>query len=219
MKRRTIALIVEGQGEEASLPALVARYFHHRGFDDFAPHPEPICTKTCTRIKGDYDRRDKRGIEFFIAQALRAQCDGILVLLDGDDECLSRSRDRRPALGVELLARARKVAGNTPVSVVVANRQYEGWFIAAWPTIQPELEDPSGLEVSEKERLEVEKRAGWAGKLEALLGRKYNKRLDHPVLSRHLPFDGEALRFAPSYHKLLHELDRLVRVIRKREAA
>ena len=48
----------------------------------------------------------------------------ILVLLDSDDDC--------PAtLGPELLRRARWQRGDIPISVVLAHREYEAWFLAA----------------------------------------------------------------------------------------
>ena len=48
----------------------------------------------------------------------------ILVLLDADNDC--------PAtFGPDILARAQKVAPHREVSVVLANREFEAWFLAA----------------------------------------------------------------------------------------
>ena len=47
-----------------------------------------------------------------------------MVLLDADDDCPAQ-------LGPQILERARRVVPHRSVSVVLANREYEGWFLAA----------------------------------------------------------------------------------------
>ena len=59
------------------------------------------------------------------AAALRVDtAGGVLVLLDADDDCPA-------ALGPALLERARAARSDVPISVVLANREFEAWFIAA----------------------------------------------------------------------------------------
>ena len=53
---------------------------------------------------------------------------GVLVLLDADDDCPA-------ALGSALLARARVARPDVPACVVLANREFEAWFIAAAPSL------------------------------------------------------------------------------------
>ena len=53
---------------------------------------------------------------------------GVLVLFDSDDDC--------PAtLAPKLLERAKKVCADLPVRVVMANREYESWFLASASSI------------------------------------------------------------------------------------
>jgi hypothetical protein len=53
-----------------------------------------------------------------------ADCIGILILLDADD-------DAACTMGPQLLTWARSEAGETPCEVVLANREYEAWFLAS----------------------------------------------------------------------------------------
>jgi hypothetical protein len=69
------------------------------------------------------------GIERAVAAAaLRVpQRGGVLVLLDADDDCPAE-------YGPALLARARAARPDKKVSVVLANREFEAWFLAAAPS-------------------------------------------------------------------------------------
>jgi hypothetical protein len=64
------------------------------------------------------------------AMALRVSptAGGVLVLIDADDDCPAH-------LGPALLARAREARSDVPVSVVLANREFEAWFLAAAPSL------------------------------------------------------------------------------------
>jgi hypothetical protein len=53
---------------------------------------------------------------------------GILVLLDADDDCPAKC-------GIQLLHRARGARSDKRVAVVLANREYEAWFLAAAPSL------------------------------------------------------------------------------------
>jgi hypothetical protein len=53
---------------------------------------------------------------------------GILVLIDADDDC--------PATcGPQLLQRAQGARSDKRIAVVLANREYEAWFLAAAPSL------------------------------------------------------------------------------------
>jgi hypothetical protein len=53
---------------------------------------------------------------------------GILVVLDADDDCPAH-------LGPDLLARARAMRADKRIAVVLANREFEAWFLAAAPSL------------------------------------------------------------------------------------
>lgn len=115
-----VASIVEGDGEVAAVPILLRRLAEWRT-------PEH-CPDVLTPIRVRRDRFLNRDDEFrrhLLLAAAKCGNDGwILVLLDADD-------DRPATLGPVILQRARACVPHRPVSVVLANREYEAWFIAA----------------------------------------------------------------------------------------
>jgi hypothetical protein len=61
---------------------------------------------------------------------------GVLVLLDADDDCPAE-------YGPLLLARAQAARPDKQVSVVLANREFEAWFLAAAPSLAGQFGFPS----------------------------------------------------------------------------
>jgi hypothetical protein len=114
---RAIATIVEGHAEVESVPVLLRRIFAQRGVSD-------IEVARPFRIKRN--RLVKEGeLERAISQSIRDRdgVAGIMVLIDSDDDCPAE-------LGVQLLERAKKTT-SMPVSVVLAQREFECWFLGA----------------------------------------------------------------------------------------
>lgn len=66
---------------------------------------------------------------------LRPECDGIIVLFDGDDDCPAE-------LGPQVQAWARSEAAHVPCAVAIAHREYEAWFLAAMEPAFPIPEAP-----------------------------------------------------------------------------
>jgi len=115
-----ISSIVEGEGEVQALPVLLRRMVAEFGGGAYADILKPI------RVRKD--RFINKGDDFkkFLLLAA-AQVDGegmVLVVLDADDDC--------PVELARLIhERALQVIPGTKISVVIANREYESWFIAA----------------------------------------------------------------------------------------
>jgi hypothetical protein len=63
-----------------------------------------------------------------------------LVLLDADDDCPAE-------LGPGLLGRARMAQAALPVSIVLANREFEAWFLAGAPSLSGQRGLAPGLQV------------------------------------------------------------------------
>ena len=116
----TVAAIVEGHGEVAALPALLRRLQQHYRPGAHVHVPAPI------RVPRDrFINREEEFRRHLLLAAAKCGDEGwILVLLDADDDCPAE-------LGASLLARARAGVPHRRVSVVLANREYEAWFIAA----------------------------------------------------------------------------------------
>lgn len=111
--------IVEGHGEVEAVPALLRRVAA-------ALDPaRPIEVRRPLRVHRDRVVKDGE-LERYVELAVRsADGDGaVLVLLDADDDC--------PAtLGPWLLRRAKAVRPHAAMAVVLANREFEAWLLAA----------------------------------------------------------------------------------------
>ena len=115
-----VASIVEGDGEVAALPVLLRRLGEWRTPAVGAQVLPPI------RVYKDrfLNRPDEFSRHLLLAAAKCGDAGWILILLDADDDC--------PAVkGAEILGRAKIIVPHRRVGVVLANREYEAWFIAA----------------------------------------------------------------------------------------
>lgn len=115
-----VASIVEGDGEVAALPILLRRLSYWRGVTDGVEILPPI------RVYKD--RFLNRPVEFSRHLELAARKCGdagwILILFDADDDCPT-------VKGAEVLTRARATIPHRRIAAVLANREFEAWFIAA----------------------------------------------------------------------------------------
>lgn len=189
-----VACIVEGHGEVAALPLLLRRIAQWRTGD---------WVNVGTPIRVHRDKFLNRQEEFERHLRLAgAQCgdDGwVLVLLDADDIC--------PAtLGPATLRRAELVIPHRRVSVVLANREFEAWYIGAAAS----LSGHRGLTIT-PEDLAVDPEAprdakGWLGRR---MGRTYGETIDQPafaaVMDLQEPFDR-----CRSFRKLCADWDRMM---------
>lgn len=115
-----LASIVEGDGEVLSLPILARRLNEW--------HPSQRYVEALTPIKVKRDRFLNREDEFrkyVLLATSKCGVDGwLLVLLDADDDCPA-------SLGANVMRRINEITTHPRVSVVIANREYEAWFIAS----------------------------------------------------------------------------------------
>jgi hypothetical protein len=120
----TVVSIVEGDGEVMALPVLLRRLCEWT-----TPQVQPLIASPIRVRRDRFVQRDEEFRRFMLLAAAKCGTDGwILLLLDADDDC--------PAtFGPALLERARSIVGHQRISVVLANREYEAWFIAAAPSL------------------------------------------------------------------------------------
>ena len=170
-----------------------------------------INAKGSGRLKADYDRMRHIGIEHYVSAALGYRPDAIVVVLDADDECLARGSGN--GLGPELLGRARAVANNTPLAVVVANREYEAWFLASLTSIRTEGLLPKHTRLPNP--LAPERPRDCKGLIAQLLDCPYEETVHQLALTRGVTFSPRAKFRSPSYGKLLRDLERLVKAARR----
>lgn len=114
-----LACIVEGDGEVEAVPVAIRRIVQEIQSALALKIHHPIRVPKTKLVKpGELER----SVELAARRAGRGGA--ILVVLDSDDDC--------PAtLGPELLARARTVRSDLPISVVLAKREFEAWFLAS----------------------------------------------------------------------------------------
>lgn len=215
MSTKRIIPIVEGHGEERAVPVLLRRWLRFRNFDRHFEVPErAINAKGSGRLKAAFVRERHVGIEHYIEAALRNHPDAILVVLDADDEC--EGRTTRPQLGPELLARAKEVASTVPVAVVVANREYEAWFLAALRSLRARgFLPPRG---DTPDPVDAEMLRDCKSRIGKLMGCAYEETVHQLELTHSLGFSQGLCSRSPSYAKLLRDLDRLTREARRRSS-
>ncbi|MBI3687069.1 MAG: DUF4276 family protein [Actinobacteria bacterium] len=117
----TIATVVEGHGEVAALPVLLRRMAAEIAPTLWVEVPLPYRVGRQAVIRPG-------GLERVLGAVAEQAGAGVVVLLDADDDC--------PAtLGPELAQRARRARPDLPVAPILANREFEAWFLAAAPSL------------------------------------------------------------------------------------
>jgi hypothetical protein len=190
----TIKCIVEGHGENEAVPELLRRIGQ-----DHAPHllilsPQPI-RQTRSRLlrEGELER-----CVTLAARQLTTQ-GGILILIDSDDDCPA-------SIGPALLARAQKVVGHRSISVNLAHREFESWFLAAAPSLANAPGFPSSIPpVPDPERIR-----GAKERITDLMiaDRVYREAVDQKRLAR--IFDMGMAERSASFRRFRREVIRLI---------
>lgn len=186
-----IASIVEGDGEVAALPILLRRLRDElMPGDRFAVPLPPI------RVHRDrfLNRDDEFRKQLLLAAAKSGEQGWILVVLDADDDC--------PAtLAAELCERAKQYVSHRRLSVVMANREYEAWFIAAARS----LDGHRGFRCPKGDLVDAEiprDAKGWVR--QHMQGGTYSEVLDQPAFTARFDLR-QALDNSRSFRKLCKE--------------
>lgn len=190
----TIASIVEGDGEVVALPKVLFRLARQLSIWHLRV-PTPMRVPR-GKLVGE------GGIEKAVsAMAQRVGVSGgVLVLLDADDDC--------PAiLGPALLKRAQETRPDMPISVVLANREFEAWFLAAASSLagnhgfQRDLSPPRNPEM-------IRGAKEWLTRHRSE-GQPYKPTVDQAALAS--VFDLEAARHrSPSFDKFCRDAQALL---------
>ena len=188
-----VVAIVEGDGEVAALPVLLRRMGEWRT-------PE-ACTQILPPIRVRRDRflnRDEDFRKFLLLASGKCGDDGwILILLDADDDCPAE-------LGPQILERARRYVPHRRLSVVLANREYEAWFVAAAES----LHGRSRFAFDATEAIEAEAPRDAKGWIKArMASRAYGETTDQPAFSAAMDLQ-QAFERSRSFRKLCAEWTR-----------
>lgn len=184
-----IASIVEGDGEVSALPVLLRR------LSDWLPardYPQPLPP---IRVRRDrfLNREDEFRKQLLLAAAKCGDRGWILVVLDADDDC--------PAtLAASVYQRAQQHVGHRRLSVVIANHEFEAWFIAAARS----LDGHRGFRVPE-EVVDAEVPRDAKGWLRShMAGGTYSPLLDQPAFAAAIDLQ-QAFDNSRSFRKLCKE--------------
>lgn len=216
MAKYRIVPIVEGHGEVAAAPVLLSRWLQFRRYRNVEVDVAgSVRAAGQGAIKVAHDGESELGVEYYIEIALRRRPDVILVLLEVDEDCPRE-------LGSALLARARAmVPADYPIGVVVARREYEAWFLAAFAAggfRQSLAERGFRLERQSLPRgMDVEEVADCKSRIAGLIGlKKYEETVYQPQLTAILPYAPGMTQRSRSFRKLLKELHQLLMQARRR---
>ena len=115
-----VGLVVEGAGDVKALPILLRAHLQTNGeFRDVLGKPVALHGRTKAFATN--------GIEGYVAAASRPGCVGVLVVLDGEGDCVAEA-------GPLLRDRADKASG-VLVRVALADRDFEDWLHASAETL------------------------------------------------------------------------------------
>lgn len=190
-----VASIVEGDGEVAALPLLLRR------LTDWLAPGHYLDVQTPIRVRRDsFLNRDNEFRRHLLLAAAKCGNDGrILVLLDSDDNCPA-------ALGANILHRAQEYVPHRPISVVLANREYEAWFIAAAQS----LDGCRGFAFDPNDTTDPEFPRDAKGWIRAhMTNRSYGETTDQPAFTALMDLQ-QAFDRSRSFRKLCRELGRHV---------
>ena len=165
-----VVAIVEGDGEVAALPVLLRRLNDWLTPGRFVQVPTPI------RVRRErfLNRDDEFRRHLLFAAAKCGDQGWILILLDADDDCPA---DQGPGI----LQKAQQLIPHRRISVVLANREYEAWFIAGARS----LSGKRGFRMDDAEEIvdaETPRDAkGWLKR--HMASRSYGETTDQPAFS------------------------------------
>lgn len=190
----TLASVVEGHGEVQALPVLVRRLADRfrPGVAVDAPTPFRL-PRGKFRVVGELERAVAVAARKVIAGG------GVLILVDADDDCPVE-------FAAELRSRCEPAAGGGPAAFVVAQREFEAWFLASLPSLSshPDV-SPSARHAGDCESVRDAK-----GRLQGQMmpGVKYSETRHQPAFSALMDLDLAA--GCRSFRKLMVDVEHLL---------
>jgi hypothetical protein len=185
-----VGLVVEGHGDFKAAPILFRRIGYDIDTNVVLDIQQPIRRLRSSLVNKDGEL--ERAVEL---AALKARPHGgVFVILDSDDDCPAE-------LAPNLLVRAERAGMGLPVSVILPQREFEGWFLAAAESLRGQRGLPADLaRPVDPEAIRGAK--GWLR--EHMHGRAYSETIDQPALTA--IFDLKQARSANSFDKCYRDL-------------
>lgn len=196
MTRLRIVPIVEGHGENNSIRPLLQRIWSELLGGDYVDVIKPIRWSRGRLVQGSELGRAVDLAALKLREARPEERGMVLILVDADE-------DLPCELGPGLLKEAQERRSDVDLCCVVANVEYETWFIAAADSLGEYLElaeteipqDPEG------------QKAGKAWVQKRFRGVKYSETVDQPAMTMRMDLS-LCRRRSPSFDKLCRELEK-----------
>jgi hypothetical protein len=195
-----IAAIVEGHGECEAVPVLIRRVAAQID-PGFVPVVLPPLRIPASKLR--LAAEIERAVEL-AARKLRGS-GGIVIILDCDWSGGCPATD-----APELLARATGARSDLPIAVILANKEFENWFVAAADSLHGKRGLPVDLEAPDRPE-DVRGAKEWLS--HRMQSRVYSPAEDQAALTAE--FDMAAARKADSFDKCYREIARILSVLRQ----
>lgn len=185
--------IVEGHGDVEAFPVLLRRLISAAQAWQIDVG-RPIRKKRYQPVQEAEVRRAVR------LACLQPACGAVLILFDGDSDCPAE-------LGPTVQAWAAATAGDIPCGVVMANREYEAWFLSAIESLRGQR----GIRDDAEMHPDPERSRGAKEQLETRMspGKSYLEHTDQPAFSKTFSLP-DAYRRSRSFRKLASSFESLV---------
>ncbi len=201
MTQLRVAAIVEGHGDVEAVPILIRRISQRLDPPVFVD-VDPVLRVPASSLRkaGEIERQVER------AARKMEQKGGILILIDCDWDGGCPAQE-----GPALVSRARGARSDIPISVVLAKKEYEAWFIAAAESLRGKRGLPQDFSCDRAPE-DIRGAKEWLSD-HMPVGRPYSETLDQPKLTA--VFDLDLARRADSFDKCYREITGLLRHIQE----
>lgn len=197
MSRLRVVPIVEGHGEYECVRKLLERVWCELLGQDYVEVLRPIREKRGRLVKPEQLAKAVALAAAKLGNSPSADPAMILLLVDADEDapCL---------LGPRLLADARQARSDLEIACVVANVEYETWFVAAAESLAEYLALP-GAAPADPERQRLGK--GWVERHFQGDGARYSETQDQPAMTARMDL-ALCRQRSPSFDKLCREFEK-----------
>jgi len=202
VSRLRVAVIVEGDGEVAAAPILLRRLWQELGGEYIDIVGPPI-----RRKRAEFERQQQleKAIGLAAIKLKHAPSTGdpavVLILFDRDP-----SQQPVCSLGPQSLNWAINAFSHLDIACVVANIEYETWFVAAAESLTRYIKLDANESVPNQPE---EQRCGKKWIESRFRGAKYSETQDQPAMTALMDLS-QARKRSPSFEKLCRELQRRV---------
>jgi hypothetical protein len=201
MSRLRVAPVVEGEGEYHCVRILLERVWRELLGGEYLEVERPIRRASGQLLKPG-------GLQDAVRLAVKALNDPaasddpklVLILIDADENCPAQ-------LGPRLLTFAREADPVVDIACVLANVEYETWFVAAAESLSKYIDLASTPVVPDSPEAARHKKA-WVE--QRFRKGKYSETLHQPAMTRAMDLT-LCRRRSPSFDKLCRELERRLR--------